>query len=277
MKQQNIQENHIKEQITDRINDPQREERRQHWFVIRELTGRELKRRYSRSKLGVAWSILNPLLTMAVLSMVFSRMFSRSIENFPIYYLCGYVIWLLFVGATNSAMTALVDNRMMLIKVKMPMDVFLLSRAYTAFVNFLYSLIAFVAMLAVFRVIPSWRIIVFPIIVVFLSLFSLGLSYVLSCAYVFFGDIKHLWGVVTTLWMYLSAIFYPADMLSGFMQTVLQWNPIFIYIDSLRHIILWNSMPTTAEFIKMIVFGIFSFEIGKYIFNSNRNKIMQKL
>ena len=88
------------------------EQRKQYWFVIRELTSREIKRKYSRSKLGIVWSVLNPLLTMAVMSMIFSYMFKHSIENYPIYYLCGNVIWQLFTGATNSAMTTLVDNKM---------------------------------------------------------------------------------------------------------------------------------------------------------------------
>lgn len=254
-----------------------KEDNRQYLFVIRELTGREIKRKYSRSKLGVAWSVLNPLLTMAVLSLIFSQMFNRSIQNYPIYYLCGYIIWQFFTGATNAGMTAFSDNRILLIKVKMPMDVFLLSRVYTAFVNFLYSLIAFALMIVVFRVIPTWRLIFFPVIVLFLALFSLGLSYILASAYIFFGDVKYLWGVFTTLWMYLSAIFYPADLLPPFMQVAISYNPVFVFIDSLRRIVMWNSLPTAAEFIKMILFGTIMFVLGRNYFMKNRNQVMQKL
>ena len=89
-------------------------QRGQYFFVVRELVSRELKRKYSRSKLGVLWSVLNPLLSMAILSMIFSTMFRHSIENYPIYYLTGYVIWNLFTIATNTAMTALVDNKPLL-------------------------------------------------------------------------------------------------------------------------------------------------------------------
>lgn len=130
---------------------------RQYLFVISELTGRELKRKYSRSRLGIIWSVLNPLLNMIVLSLIFSTMFKRSIENFPVYYLCGYVLWTLFTTATNTAMTALVDNKQMLIKVKIPMRVFIISRVYTALVNFGYSLIAFVPILLIFRVPLRWH------------------------------------------------------------------------------------------------------------------------
>lgn len=250
---------------------------KQYFFVIQELTGREIKRKYSRSKLGILWSVLNPLLTMTVLSLIFSQMFRRSIENYPVYYLCGYTIWSFFTSSTNSAMTSLVDNRLMLIKIKLPMDVFLLSRVYTAFVNFLYSMIAFVIVVAVFRIIPSWRLLLFPLIIGLLAMFSLGIAYILACAYVFFGDIKHLWGVVTTLWMYLSAIFYPVDALPGFMQNVLAFNPIYVFIDSFRHIVLWGDLPTNGEFIRMFFFGVGMFLLGKAIFDKNRNNIMQHL
>ena len=73
---------------------------KQHAFIVRELTMRELRRKYARSALGILWSVLNPLLSMAVLSLIFSGMFRRSIENYPIYYLCGYLIWQMFTAAT---------------------------------------------------------------------------------------------------------------------------------------------------------------------------------
>ena len=75
-------------------------EKKQYGFVIRQLTLREIKRKYARSYLGILWSVLNPLLSMSVLSLIFSQMFRRSIENYPIYYLTGYILWQAFTGAT---------------------------------------------------------------------------------------------------------------------------------------------------------------------------------
>lgn len=253
------------------------EQRKQYWFVIRELTSREIKRKYSRSKLGIVWSVLNPLLTMAVLSLIFSKMFSRSIENYPIYYLCGYILWQLFTGATNAAMTTLVDNKNMLIKVKFPMQIFVLARVYTAFTNFLYSMIAFAAMICVFRVIPNWTWLFMPVIVLFMLLFALGISYILSTAYVFFGDVKHLYGVVLTLWMYLSAIFYPVDQLGGFIERIIMCNPIFNYIDCMRSLVLYGAIPPMWEVARIAIWGIVMYLIGWQVFKRNKNRIMQKI
>ena len=119
-----------------------KEELKQYYFVIKQLVDREIKRKYARSFLGVIWSVLNPLMTMAVMSMIFSTIFKRTIENYPIYYLTGTIFWQLFSGATNSAMTALVDNRTLLLKVKLPKQTFVLARIYTALTNFGYTCVA---------------------------------------------------------------------------------------------------------------------------------------
>jgi ABC-type polysaccharide/polyol phosphate export permease len=99
----------------------------QYVFVIRELTSREIKRKYARSSLGIIWSVLNPLLMMVVMSLIFSTMFKKSIENYPIYYLTGQIMWGMFSGGTESAMTSLVDNKTLLIKAKLPKHTFILS------------------------------------------------------------------------------------------------------------------------------------------------------
>ena len=108
-----------------------KEKRRQYTFVIKELVSREIKRKYARSYLGIAWSVLNPLLSMIVITLIFSHMFHRAIENYPVYYLTGSVIWHMFTSGTNAAMTTLVDNKNMLIKVRLPMEIFVLARICT--------------------------------------------------------------------------------------------------------------------------------------------------
>jgi len=254
-----------------------REERKQYWFVIRELTAREIKRKYSRSTLGILWSVLNPLLTMAVVSLIFTQIFNRIIENYPIYYLTGFLLWQLFTTATNSAMTSIVDNKLLLLRVKFPMHIFVVSRVYTALVNLGYSLIAFVAMLFVFKTPPSWTMLFSPIIIVLLLVFALGIADAMAIAYVFFGDVKHLYGVVLTLWMYCSALFYPVDQLTGVIRAVIENNPIYAYIASFRAVIMYQQLPSISNIIRMVVWALLSYFAGQYVFEKNKNKVMQKL
>lgn len=252
-------------------------QRRQYAFLIRQLTSREVKRKYARSYLGILWSVLNPLLSMAVLSLIFSQLFRRSIENYPIYYLTGYILWQTFTGATNAAMTTLVDNKALLIKVKFPMDLFILTRVYTSLIQLGYSLIAYGVMLAVFGISLKWSMLIAPLIILCLFAFSLGLSYILATAYVFFGDIKHLYTVVLTLWMYCSAIFYPVEQLQGFIRSVIQINPLYIYIHCLRKAVMEGLWPQGMELLQMVLWGAGMLLLGHGVFRRNRNRIMQKL
>lgn len=253
------------------------EERRQYLFAVKQLVSREIKRKYARSYLGIVWSVLNPLLSMAVLSMIFSTMFKRTIENFPIYYLTGSIFWQLFSQATNSAMTALVDNRTMLLKVKLSRQTFVMARILTALTNFGYTCVAYVLMLIIFRVRPGIYMLLFPIDVAFILLFSMGIGFLLSVLYVFFGDVKYLYSVVLTLWMYLSAIFYPVDGLNETIKTVIRMNPIYHYIQFARDIILYGIMPEPGVWIRIILWGVGCFAVGYLLFKKNENLVMQKI
>lgn len=253
------------------------QQRRQFAFVVRQLTAREIKRKYARSYLGIVWSVLNPLLSMAVLSLIFSQLFRRSIENYPIYYLTGYILWQTFTGATTAAMTTLADNKMLLLKVKFPMDLFILTRVYTALINLGYSLVAYVLMLAVFQVTPKWTMLFSPVIILCLTVFSLGISYMLATAYVFFGDIKHLYSVVLTLWMYCSAIFYPVEQLQGLIRVVIWNNPLYTYIHCLRKAVMYGALPDAVELLQMVLWAAAVYGLGYGIFRRCRSRILQKI
>lgn len=249
----------------------------QYVFVIRELVSREIKRKYARSSLGIVWSVLNPLLSMAVMSMIFSTIFKRSIENFPIYYLTGNIMWSLFTQSTNSAMTALVDNKNYLIKAKLPMQIFPLARSCTALANFGYSLIAYIIMLVIFRIKPNIYMPFFLVCVIAIFMFSLGIGYILSVLYVLFGDIKHLYSVLLTIWLYASAIFYPVDSTSEMMQAFIVRNPIYNYIACARKCILEGQHPSLEELARLFIWSVGVFIIGKLYFDKMHNKVLQKV
>lgn len=254
-----------------------KEERRQYYFAVRQMVSREVKRKYARSYLGIVWSVLNPLLTMAVMSMIFSTIFKRSIENYPIYYLTGSIFWTLFSDSTNQGMTALVDNRTLLLKVKLPKQTFVAARVFTSLTNFAYTCVAYVLMLVVFQIKPTVYMLLFPVGVLFMALFAMGIALALSILYVFFADIKYLYSVVLQLLMYVSALFYPVDSLNEMMFMVVNWNPVYNYISFARSIMLYGKMPEPEVWIKIICWGVASFSFGYFIFKKKENRVMQRM
>lgn len=250
---------------------------KQYFFVIRELTAREIKRKYARSYLGIIWSVLNPLLTMMVMSLIFSYMFKHSIDNYPVYYLTGNVLWGLFSTGTNSAMTALVDNKNLLVKAKLPKQTFVLSRIYTALVNFGYTCVAYILMLIIFRVKPSWTVLLFIPDVILALIFTIGVGYILSILYVFFADIKYLYSVLLTLLMYMSAIFYPASSLPPVLQTLIGYNPVYLTIYIAREAVVYGRMPHYSSWIKLLLAAAISLWIGLIVFRNKQNDVMQRV
>ena len=121
---------------------------RQYWFVLWELTKRELKRKYARSFLGILWSCVYPLMRMALVVVLFSTIFNKGIDKYPAYYFVGFLMFEFFATATQTSLTTLKDNRNLLIKSKLPRELFVLSRVLTAFVNFLLGCIPFAAVVA---------------------------------------------------------------------------------------------------------------------------------
>ena len=132
-------------------------------------------------------------------------------------------------------------------------------------------------MLFVFQVPAKWTMFLSPLIVFFLFLFSLGISYILATAYVFFGDIKHLYTVSLTIWMYCSAIFYPVEQLQGMIRVIIWNNPIYTYIHCMRKAVMVGELPTRIEWIQILFWSVGIYLIGYLIFKKSRNRIMQKI
>lgn len=251
------------------------EELKQYSFVVRQLVAREIKRKYSRSYLGILWSVLNPLLNMVVLSFIFTKMFSRNIENYPLYLLSGQTVWQLFTGATSAAMTVMVDNRVMLTRVKFPMAIFPIARVYSALVNFLYTFVAYLLMLLAFRIRPGITMLAAPAVILCVTLFSLGMGYLLAAAYVFFADIRYLYSVLLNLWMYCSAIFYPVEQLPNTIAGMIEANPVYNYIACMRNTMLYAAWPTALQWTRMFVWAAVMYATGSLVFHRCRNRIMQ--
>ena len=252
-------------------------ERKQYLFALKQMVAREVKRKYARSYLGIIWSVLNPLLHMTVMSLVFSTIFQRSIQNFPIYYFTGSLFWTLFSESTNHGMSALVDNKSMLLKTKLSKQTFVIARVLTALSNFGYSFAAYVLMLVVFRIQPTWYMLLLPVPLLFMLLFSMGIAFGLSVIYVFFADIRYLYSVFLQLLVYVSALFYPADRLSGIMREVVDWNPVYNFILFARDIMMYGVMPEPVLWLKIIFWGTAGFCFGYYLFVRMENRIMQRI
>ena len=238
------------------------------------LVSRDLKIKYRRSVLGFAWSVLNPLLMMLVITAVFQNLFRSNIENFPIYYLTGYLFFSFLTESTNLAMTSVIGGGALIKKVYIPKYIFPLEKCIFSFVNMLLSFIATIIVMLVLKVPITPSFFAFPIPMIYLFVFSVGLSFFLAAANVFFRDVAHLYNVFTTAWMYLTPIFYPMDMLPDFMVEVITFNPLYHYILYFRALVLGNHIPDLRTNLICMGFSAIMLILGLVFFKKKQDKFI---
>jgi len=235
--------------------------------LIKQLVTKDIKLKYRRSFLGYVWSVLNPLMVMVVMYLVFSHMFRFDVENYPVYLLIGQTLFTFMTEATNQAIFSITGNGSLLKKVYVPKYVFTLSKVTSSLVNLMFSLGAMIIVLFITRVRFSWSMLFFPVVLVQLYIFCLGLGLFLAEVSVFFRDIQYIYSVLTTAWMYLTPIFYPIGQLPEKMQKAIQiFNPMYQYIYQFRTIILQQAMPGIQEVVYGFTIAILFLVLGLWTF-----------
>lgn len=248
---------------------------RQNMFVLQSLVTRDFKLKYRRSFLGVLWSVLNPLLMMVVMAAVFSYMFRFNIENFPLYLILGSILFTLMSNGTSQAMESIIFAQALIKKIRIEKMIFPVEKAAFELLNFAISLIAAIAVMAYFRVMPSihaiWGL---PFLIVCVTAFTAGLGLLISALSVFFRDVIHLWSVVLTAWNYATPIFYPYEMLADWMQQVMQFNPMYHYVTFFRNIMMWNTNPGGMECLICLGMAAVTFLVGFIVFRKTESKFI---
>ncbi|MFT9076597.1 ABC transporter permease [Ethanoligenens sp.] len=243
-------------------------------YLLQQLVIRDFKVKYKRSILGVLWSVLNPLFTMIVLTVVFEGVMqlkgSATIKSYPVYLLSGLLFWNYFSEASSLAMGSVVNNFNLINKVYMPKYIFPLSKVLSSAINFVFSLVALYAIIF-FQPVPlSWMHIFLPLDMIYTVIFAMGVSLFLSAITVFFRDMFYIYGVLITMWMYMTPIIYTIDTIERskyhwFMMPIVKINPMYYYITYARQIILYGQMPTLhmnlvclgASLLTLLIGGLF--------------------
>ena len=248
-------------------------------ITLGSMVVKNIKNQYRRSVLGVLWTVLNPLLTMLVMAFVFSSIFGRSgIDmDYPVYVLTGNIVFGLLRQATTQALPSMVNNYDLLTKTRVPYAVFPASAVASALVNFGFSLVALIIVMCIripHGVTFHWSMLMMlvPWLPAML-MFALGLSFGLCTIYVRFRDVKHLYSVFLTLWMYLTPVFYATAILPDKVQTVLVFNPMVHYLGYFRDVIS-GTIPSWQTHLIIYGVGLAALGIGYALFRLSRRKFI---
>lgn len=241
---------------------------------MEDLVTKDFKLKYRRSFLGFLWSILNPLLMMLVITAVFSNIFKSDIEFFPVYYLCGFLIFNFVIEATNGALTSIVQSGYLIKKVYVPKYIFPVEKCAFALLNVLFSLVAVVIVIFVVGMPVHWTFLLIPIPIFYTFVFCIGLGLLLSSLNTFFRDTGHLYGVWTTAWMYLTPLFYPIDLIPDNVRFLIYCNPLYYYVDYMRTLTIEGRVPGIETNIICIEFALFFLIVGLIIFKKKQDRFI---
>lgn len=247
---------------------------KKHQFLLEELVKRDFKKKYKRTILGVAWSVLSPLLTLLVMSLVFTQFFGRNTPHYTIYIFCGNVVFSYFNESTSQGMQSLLQNAPIFTKVNIPKYLFLLSKNVQTLINFGLTLIVLIIFCLLDRITFTWRFVMLLYPIALLVLFNLGVGMILSALFVFFRDIQYLWSVFTLLLMYCSAIFYKVDNFSETIQKVFLINPVYLFISYFRKIIIETTVPSIWIHLLMLFDACAMLGLGLLIYKKNNTKFL---
>lgn len=245
-----------------------------HSFLFSELVKRDFKKKYKRTVLGMAWSILSPLMTLLVMRIVFTQFFGRNMDHYTTYLFCGTLIFSYFSESTGQGMSALMGNSGIFTKVNVPKYLFLLSKNVQTLINFGLTLFVFFLFCLADGITFTWRFVFLLYPIACLVLFNIGIGLILSALFVFFRDIQYLWSVFTQLLMYMSAVFYTIDHYSYSVQCAFLLNPIYLFIRYFRKIVIEAAIPTVWFHFLMAADVVIALAIGCWMYKKYNTRFL---
>ena len=252
-------------------------EHKQYLYVIRQLARREIKHSNSSKYLGQFWNILTPFISMITMAVIFAFVFKSDIREFMPYVFTGTIVYIFYDTAMSGAMRSLSGNKTLLIKTKLPVNLFVFEKIYVALIRMSFSLVGYVVILIVTGTMVGPFLALAPVGIIFAIFISLGIGKILAVINVYFADITHFYVVIMKLVYYASALFYKVERASPAMQLVIGNNPIYLTIHFERACILYNRMPEPQVWIKLIIYSVAIYIVGTLIFRKGTQDVVAKL
>lgn len=255
------------------------------------LVSREVKGQYRRTVLGQLWSLINPLATMLVYSVVFGLIFRAGpppgdpsgLDIYALWLMSGLLVWTFFARVVNQGLDSLVSNASLIKKVYFPRMHLPLAVTFSVGFTWCWELGVLIIVLTLFGGMPlPW----IPVVVVFMvltALFAVGLAMLLAIANVHFRDTKHFTTIALQMWMYLTPIIYPIRLVEQatadhpWILTVYRLNPMFHFVSAFRELIYDNRMPPATTILWCVFWAVAVFGAGYAVFSRHERRLAELL
>ena len=242
-----------------------------------ELVMKDINLKYRNSILGVFWSLLNPLLMTAVLSIVFMALFRNDVPNFPVYVLIGRILYQFFSESTNFAMDAIHGNAQLIRKVYVPKYFFPLARVVSSFITTLIALLTVIIMMTILGIPFKWINFLAVIPLFYLLATVSGIGLLLSSINVFFKDMKHFYSIILLVVMYMTPIFYPASIIPDQYKILVMLNPLYPIVEMFRDVLMYGVMFDPTAHLLSVIYMFFYGGLGLFVFYKTQDRFIYHL
>lgn len=246
-----------------------------YWPVVESLVRQDLRVRYHRSLLGFLWTLVNPILMMATLSVVFAQFFH--VRNYAVHLFAGMVPWTFLSASLNDCAFSFICHENLIRKIYLPKLVFPLSRVLISLTTFVLSLAALFVLLKPLGARFSLPMAALPAVIVAFALFVLGLGLIVATLNTFYRDCSHLIGVFLQAWYFATPIMYDVEQCSPRGQRLFWLNPAYPFIRMFQAILRDGTWPPATMYLAALAIATASFGVGYAVFKSQEDKLVFRL
>jgi ABC-type polysaccharide/polyol phosphate export permease len=217
--------------------------------LLFQMISRDLLLRYKQTAMGFAWALLMPVMNTVIFSVVFMRVAPvHTSVPYPVFAYCGLLVWNFTASALRFSVTSLTANTSLVTKVYFPREIFPFSAVAVSLVDFAAGATVLVALMVHYGVAPTRALFVLPAILIVHAALTASLALLLSMANLFYRDVKYVFDVVLTVWMFASAVVYPVDDIGGWAGMLIRANPMTAIVEAYRHVLLYGTAPDSVSF-----------------------------
>lgn len=217
--------------------------------LLLRMTMRDLLLRYKQTVMGFGWAIFMPLINTAIFSVIFTRVARIDVGvPYPVFAFCGLLAWNFFASSLRFSVSSLTGNPSLVTKVYFPREIFPFSAVIVSLVDFAVASSVLIALMAYYRIGVGWALIFLPFVILVHVAFTAAMALLLAMANLFYRDVKYLFEIVISIWMFTSSVLYPVDLVGGRLGLFLTFNPMTQIIDAYRAVLLLAQPPTPLFF-----------------------------
>lgn len=246
--------------------------------MISSLVKRELRGRYKGSLLGFAWTFINPLLQLAVYTLVFSTIMRAGIEDYYLFLFVALIPWIMFSASISGGANCIVAQKDMVSKIYFPREVIPIAHVTTQLVNMLLSMLVVLAVLLVSgKDISIEKLLFLPLIIIAEYILAIAITLLVSAVTVYFRDLEYILGIITMAWQFLTPVMYSVDMVPDKLMTIFNLNPMTPIIIAYRDILYYNQLPKIGTLLHGFIFSIVLLVIGWIVFENLKKHFAEEM